>query len=257
MVLMSYFDGAGQPDSRISDRIVIATACGTADQWNDFQSAWNKVLTDHEAPFLHTTDAVSLQDHFSKEKGWDKSSVDAFIEDCVSVIRDNLWSPEKSGLFVVTLTIPIADYLKAREVEPKLPHSITEICATESLSFCLRWGREIGAKYYHLYYDQGEPFFGHVDDRMRNEKAKRTIPLLGKVVHYGQSNMRDVLPLQLADLFAWCISHNNQASKPWHRRLNDLSWHSLILDYPRLLSPTKSVLDLMASWKLPKRKPTR
>lgn len=258
VVLKSYFDGCGNKDE---DRIVIATICGTSSQWDSFKTDWDKVLDKHEADFLHTTDAVALRGDFSSDKGWDDDSVDAFINDCVEVIeRHSAEIPYKLGLFPVTLQITIADFLRARAVEPKLPNTVEEICATESLSFCLKWGRAIGAKWYHLYYDQGEPFYGHIDVRMRNRKAKRAIPLLAKVANYGQSNMRIVPAIQAADLFGWCIIHNDDVSRSWHKRLHSLStssWQSLALEYKHLLNPRKGVLDLTASWKLPQRAPTK
>ena len=252
MVLKGYFDGARQPD-----RIVIAAVCGTSEQWDSFSSRWNAVLGDHQAEFLHTTDAVALQEEFSAQNGWSKSCVNSFIGDCVSVIRDHIETPTRPGLFVVTLTIWIADFVRAREVVPSLPNTVEELCTTESAGFCFARGRAIGADYYHLYYDQGEPFYGHLDVRMRNKKARKAIPSLEKVAHYGPANMRVVPALQMADLFAWCISHNDSVPRSWHRQLNQLNWQSKGLDYPHLLKPKKGALELLASFRLPKRSPTR
>jgi len=252
MVLKGYFDGARQ-----RDRTVIATACGTADQWDTFKAQWDEMVLDNKTNYLHTTDAVALQDDFSADKGWTDTRVDAFIEDCVSVIKDHIYNPQRLGLFVATLSISVAEFLRARQAIPDLPNTIEEICATESLSFSFRWGRSIGAKYYHLYYDQGEPFYGHIDNRMRHKKARRAIPLLNKVVVFAQANMRFTPALQMADLFAWCISHNDQVSRSWHKRLNDLHWNSLGLDYSHLLNPKRGAVELMASWKFPRRRPTR
>ena len=70
MLLKSYFDGGNEANSTQYDRITIATACGTNDQWKSFTEDWKLVLDKNDAPFLHTTDAVSLQKTFSKDKGW-------------------------------------------------------------------------------------------------------------------------------------------------------------------------------------------
>ena len=74
MVLKSYFDGGNQVDPQY-DRISIAVVCGTAKQWRRFNTDWGKVLFKHDADFLHTTDAVSLQNEFAQENGWDDRSV--------------------------------------------------------------------------------------------------------------------------------------------------------------------------------------
>ena len=76
MVLKSYFDGGNQADNPEYPHACLATVCGTENQWRRFDTAWNKVLYRHGADFLHTTDAVSLQNEFSVEKGWNKGAVD-------------------------------------------------------------------------------------------------------------------------------------------------------------------------------------
>jgi hypothetical protein len=257
VVLESYFDGAYGPNR---DNITLATACGTSEQWNVFTSEWREVLGKHEAEFLHTTDAVSLQNEFHPDNGWSRDSVDALISDCVEVIAKHLSLPgpfreiSRPGLHVVTLTIPLNDYRKARKVVAKLPNSITELCTSESLGFCFNWGRRIGAQFYHLYFDQGEPFYGHAHDRKVGKKSKKAITLMKDVVHLGQSNMRVVPALQLADLFAWCITHNDAVTRKWHERLHDIPWDSLYLDYGYLVNPTPGALERTADWNLPQRK---
>jgi len=114
VILRSYFDGANQ-----SDRIVLATVSGTSNQWKAFDSSWGKILYKHKAPFLHTTDAVSLNGEFSAKKGWTKASVNAFIGDCVMAISKHIAQPPtprrphvKPGLRATTLTIYVDDYKK-------------------------------------------------------------------------------------------------------------------------------------------------
>lgn len=269
MVLKSYFDG-GHSANR--DRITLAMACGTCEEWDDAESNWRKVLSDHKAPFLHTTNAVCLQKEFSKDKGWNGDKVNAFISDCVNVIEHCLLEPgrvlisdqsglvaniARPGLNVVTMTIPFDDFRRARKVNLKLPSSITELCASESLGFVFRYGRRIGIQKYQLYFDQGEPFYGHISDRHRNRKTRKDVGLLNNVVHLGQSDMRVSPALQIADLFAWCINHNDDVRREWHERLGRLPWDSAILDYKHLLNPTPGALERTAAWGLPKRKPTK
>ncbi len=269
MVLKGYFDGGNQADIRLYDRISLATVCGTCGQWSDFESSWKNVLASHKAEYLHTTDAIGLQKDFSNDKGWDDGKVNAFISDCVEVIRNHHYVPAgpfpvdipfnpqvaKQGLMAVTLTIPLDDYRKARNAVFKLPESVTEISASESLGFLFKWGKLIGAEWYELYFDQGEPFYGHVDDRKRNPRSKKQITPMEKVVHLGKSDMRISPALQMADLFAWCINHNDDTRRDWHLKLNDLPWRSLILDYEHLIRPTPGALERTAAWNLPKRRP--
>jgi hypothetical protein len=272
VVVKGYFDGGNQADSRQYDRITLATVCGTCEQWEAFESEWSKSVTSHGASFLHTTNAVCLQREFSKNKGWDDDKVNALIDDCVSVVERHLCIPTegqvplglpfsrnivKEGLMPVTLSVPLADYKKARAVIPHLPNSVNEICTTESLGFCFKWGIKIGAEAYQLYFDQGEPFFGHACDRRNHRKAKKDIAPMKKVVHIGESDMRTVPALQMADLFAWCINHNDDVRRAWHARLNGLPWGSTILSYEYLVNPTPGALERTAAWNLPRRRPNR
>ena len=257
MVLKSYFDGANQPD-----RIVLATVSGTSNQWEKFESTWRKILYKHKATHLHTTDAVSLQKEFSVEKGWDKTSVNAFIEDCLMGISKHIAQPPtphrphiKPGLRATTLTIYLDDYKEARKSLPKLPVTVTDLCLSESLGFCFKWGRYIGARQYEMYFDQGEPFYGHLCDRMNSKKARKDVPLLDAIAHKSESNMRDVPAKQMANLLAWCISHNENATRMWHRQLNDLPWSSLYLDEKYLSQPTEGRLEQAEQWGMPRRKP--
>ena len=262
VVFKSYFDSA--PNSGGPRSITIASACGTSEQWNAFEMGWGYVLNRHGAQYLHTTDAVSLRDEFSVGNGWRKESVDRLISDCVAVIASHIEIPGKEGelplrrgLHVVTLRILIDDFIQAQKENPDFPESVTEFCATESLGFCFRHGTLLGAEWHHLYFDQGEPFYGHVLDRKNHPKAREAIPSLGKVAHIGESNMRLVPALQMVDLFAWCITHSEVVTREWHKGLNGLPWQSLSLDYDKLMNPKEGALEQAKSWKLPRRRRTK
>jgi hypothetical protein len=267
VVLKGYFDGGQTADN---DRVTLACACGTCEEWEPVELAWKRVISEHQAPPLHTTDAIALQKEFSREKGWNNEKVDAYISACVDVIEGSLAKAgrilvpttsgllpniAKPGLNVFTMTIPFEDFRRAREVR-NLPNSISELCASETLGFVFRWGRRIGVEGYQLYFDQGEPFYGHVYDRKHNKKSKKDIALMNKVVHLGESDMSVSPALQIADLFAWCINHNDDLRRKWHERLGYLSWDSYILTYEYLIKPTPGALERTAAWNLPNRRRT-
>ena len=190
VVTKSYFDCALRPPI-----VSVATVSGTISQWDVFDDAWRGVLDKHGAEFLHTTDAVSLKEDFNN--GWTDDSVDAFIWDCVTVIDGCILKPSlipgiphRDGLMAVTLTIDLEEYWRARGANKTLPNNVYDVLATETASFAFKWGKFIGANWYHLYYDQGEFLHGHIDSRMRNRKVVRDIPVLKKIADIGQPNMR-------------------------------------------------------------------
>jgi len=269
VVLKSYFDGGNQADSRQYDRISLAAICGIPEQWTRFEPEWGKIISSHGASFLHTTNAIGLQKEFSVENGWADDKVDALINECVGSIESHICVPAegqvplglpfspnitKQGLMPVTLTIPFADYERARKVVPRLLNNITELCTSEVLGFCFQWGRLIRSEWYELFFDQGEPFYGHVYDRRHNKKSKKAITPMEKVCALAEVDMRCSPALQVADLFAWCINHNNDVRREWHARLNKLPWGSTILDYDHLVNPTPGALERTTAWNLPPRR---
>lgn len=261
VVLKSYFDGSNHADSSEHDRISIATVCGTGRQWKRFDTDWRKVLYKHGADYLHTTDAVSLKNNFSIERGWNKTLVDAFIGDCVSVVKAHMAIPpkttgggERPGLFPVTLTIPFDDWLRAKRDVPKIPETIEDICARESVAYALNWGRLIGSKKYELYFDRGEPFYGYISNTWRHPKAQRDIELMKDIISISESISHEIPALQMADLFAWGVNHANQETRKWHIRLHNLPWESRLLEYEHLINPDPTALNRIASWGLPPRR---
>lgn len=261
MVLKSYFDGSNQADGSEYDRISIATVCGTKKEWKKFETDWRKVLYRHHADYLHTTDAVSLQNDFAKENGWTERRVDSFLGDCVTTIGKHMFVPDgvrgrlpRTGLWPITLTIPFDDWLRAKRAVPDLPDTIEEICATESFSFAVRWGGHIEARKYELYFDRGESFYGHIHNRWRHPKARKDIRIMEDVIIVAEAISKDVPALQMADLFAWCVNHAGKERRLWHRRLHSFRWASKLLDYEHLIKPKREALDTIESWSFPPRR---
>lgn len=260
MVLKSYFDASNHADSSEHDRISVATVCGDKKQWKRFDRDWRKVLYKHGTEYLHTTDAVCLQNDFAVEKGWNSKRVDSFIGDCVSVVKRHIAIPPsiprgpREGLFPVTLTIPFDDWLRAKKDAPEIPDTIEDILARESAAYALNWGRIVGSKKYELYFDRGEPFYGYIQNTWRHPKAQRDIELMKDILSISEAVSTEVPALQMADLFAWSINHANQETREWHIRLHDLPWQSRLLDYEHLIMPNSDALRRIESWHLPPRK---
>lgn len=170
--------------------------------------------------------------------------------------RMSKWSPGRNGLGVSTQTIKLKDYIRARTVKPDLP-VVTEICATNALVRTMEWGKDImGANFYHLIFDQGEPFYGHIKDRKDNRKARK-LPELDRITSMTEADTRLTPALQMADLIAWCRSHRDTAPRhKWQNRLLKLNWIDDWFDYDKLVNPVQESIDLVKTWKLPRRRPS-
>ena len=115
----------------------------------------------------------------------------------------------------------------------------------------------MGALWYHLFFDRGEPFMGHIQDRWNNKKSKKRVQMMDRITQVGELDMRQVPALQMADLIAWCVSHKDSQTHGWQRKLLRFHWLHDHLDFDKMINPIPHVHKLVESWKLPKRKPTR
>jgi len=257
MVLKSYFDGGNKVEPQF-DQISLGMVFGTSNQWRRFERDWGKVGYRDKAPPLHTTDAVSLRNDFSAENGWDEVRVDAFMNACVDVIEKHIVIPfsARFGLLPVTLTIKFDEWLRARKTNPTIADTIEETCATQALSLAFKWGTFIGARRYEMFFDRGEPFYGHIYTRWVHPKAREDMRIMQKVTTVSPVVAADVPAMQMADLFAWGVNKANQETRIWHKRLHKLEWDSLRLDYEQLINPNPRAQEMIASWKLPKRRPS-
>ena len=268
VILKSFFDGANQADSTQYDVISLASVSGTSEYWRPFERDWKATLKRHHAPWLHTTDAVSLKRQpFTKENGWDEAKRDVFISDCVTVIEKHLLHPKskreprgRPGLLAHVVTIVLSDFIRARTANPEVPRDVTVLCATQAVDRAIARGKVIGVHHYYLTFDQNEPFMGHILDRQHNRKARKHLaPVIERISHIGESDMREVPALQMADLFAWCYSHKKRTPRfDWQNRLlSHRKWIDDWYTYDKLIRIIPGVADLVQSWGLPPRKPTR
>ena len=69
MVLESYFDGSNHADLSQFDRVMLAAVSDNCQQWDGFSVDWNEVLARHNVPYLHVTEAVTLNGPFSVSMG--------------------------------------------------------------------------------------------------------------------------------------------------------------------------------------------
>ena len=261
MALKCFFDGGNQADSRLYDVVNLAAVSGSPTQWRVFDSEWKLLLKRHDAPYLHTTDVLTLNDPFTKENGWNHKKAELFLRDCAAVAEKCTIKPwVKRGIIPHVATIVLADFLRARTVNPKLPSDVNVLCATQSVDHVVAQGVQFGFTQFELTFDQNEPFAGHIMHRQQNKKARRDLKaILDRIISVGVADTRQVMALQLADLYAWCFSHKNEKKrKTWHNRiLNQRKWVSDWYAYDAIVNTRPGVPELVASWNLPPTKATR
>jgi hypothetical protein len=101
---------------------------------------------------------------------------------------------------------------------------------------------------------------GHITQRARNKKSRRHLKLLfDRILSIGEADMRRVMALQLADLYAWCISHKTaKHRRKWHNRiLNQRKWIDDHYGYDAIVKVNETMVELTKSWSLPPTRATR
>jgi hypothetical protein len=156
--------------------------------------------TETSRAWLHTTDAVGPEHTFSTKNGWCENKVDEFI----THIRR-------------LLPVTVSDFKRAAKENPDL--TVEHLCATQCAA-CV----------FEFYFDQGEPFYGHVKDRMDNKKSRQTAPGWSLIKHIRESDMRHVPGLQRGKEY---------------------------FDYKRLKTPILEHMETVKSYRLPRRRPLR
>jgi hypothetical protein len=113
----------------------------------------------------------------------------------------------------------------------------------------------MNADCYHLVFDRGEPFKGHVDDRLANKKARQQFPVFSKIASITEAASSAYPALQVTDLYAWCVSQKDKRRFDWQKHLLSLDRLDQFLPYDRLIHPKDLAVQFVKEWKLPPRRP--
>ena len=149
--------------------------------------------------------------------------------------------------------------MRARGEGFDIPHCVDEDLATQALRKCVRYAQKQGVPYLSFVFDQNEPFRGHIVDRQRNSKFVKMFPEIKAVISSTEADMRFVPALQLADLFAYCYSHQfDEGPKfKWEEKLlsHPADWG--IANYESWSNPILPNVELARSMRFPRRAPTK
>jgi hypothetical protein len=146
----------------------------------------------------------------------------------------------------------LKDYVRAREDNPDVPRTASDICAVQAINQIFKWGGPEVT--FDCTFDQGEPYRGHIRDRETSQRAKRKFPYFSRLTT-TEADMRSTAALQCADLFAWCRSHKDVEQRfYWQEEMGILHWHDESTNYENLMHPLKDMVNITRSLKFPKRK---
>lgn len=243
--LECYFDGGNQPTSAEYDLVTLSVISGVPKQWRKLEEEWSRKIDEHCIGFFHATEYKDRPE---------------IMEDFAKVANENTFrrSPFRHGLYPFSVTVPLKDFIMARAMNPRIPQSVPEILIREALYRCTDWGiNKIGAREYHMVFDQGEPYAGFVWDFKHNLMSRKEHPI---VERFGltEDQSRKYPGLQMADLFAF--SHSNRKTyyrTRWHRAVRSIVQDRVDFTYDTLLEPLYGNIEKEIEWRLPKRRATK
>jgi hypothetical protein len=262
VILKSYFDAGNKADSSQFDVVSLAVVSATKDEWIPFEIAWRKMLKKHRLDYLHTTDAVAGQGIYKNLKAEER---EYFLRDCVKIAakysaRATIDSvPGKFGIFCFVVSIVLKDFIAEYKKNPLAGDNADQALFRQALGEVLLWSENQAAcDTCHFFFDQGEPYYGHLRHLLDNKKAKEQAYLLNKVVQRSEANSRFFPPLQLADLYAWAQSRRNQKNqKTWQKKLLNTHFRWQWFDSKNVSDVNKAHQLAFRSWNLPKRAATK
>jgi hypothetical protein len=271
MVLKSYFDGGNQDDSTQYDVVSLACVAAIDVDWQPFETPWRILLQRYfgdrqPEAYLHTVDAVTGNGVY---KGWGIEKTQDFLSDCAKLATEyfikakkpDAGFPGRYGLYGCITTINLKDFIEHTHSHPEFPQNANEILFRQALSMVMEWSR-LGANppcdECHFIFDQGEPFYGHLDDILTRKKSLKDAASLAMITSRTKANMRRVPALQLADLVAWCEIHKMDTDKAqWHKSVLSLDVQREWYDRTNLWNVQPDQQAIWESWKVNKRRPTR
>lgn len=270
VVLKSYFDGGGQDDSSQYDTVTLASVSAIQHDWIAFERDWRGILLryfgDRQLGYLHTTDALTGNDIYA---GWGECKTYDFLSDCVNAAVTHLLEPKnpqtgfqgKYGLFGFVITIVLRPFIEHAKSDPSAPQNANEMLLRQSVAQILPWS-EYGAnprcRECHFFFDQGEPYYGHLVQLLESKKAMNDARELKRITGRTEADMRRVSALQLADLLAWSYSHKFDENKPdWHESILASGFQSQWVDETTIRNNLPDSQRKWNSWGLTKRRASR
>jgi hypothetical protein len=257
MLIKSFFDGSNKPDPDRYTNLTLASLSGMLHEWRPFESLWSRTLAKHGASYLHTTDAVSLQNQFSRQNGWDRGRISGLLLDCAKVLRSKCATQvgahiPRLGLRPCAIRIELADYLLAQESIGNAMPVLTDIMAQQAIGYCGAWSQFRGGHFLEAIFDNKGPYRGHILDRLRSPGAKPNFPLSNSLT-CKEASMKETPAIQACALVAWSVGHREQVKNEWHRMVLDLPRDGDHFDCRRLLKMNPAALFEIDCYKLPPR----
>jgi hypothetical protein len=167
--------------------------------WSSFEPQWKYVLGDRGgASYSHMKEAMPLEGTF---KGWTPENRDWLIHGLRDLISEFNHMP-RFRVFTCTIDLDAHARWKRQKQHP----SPERLCARILFPRILDWYVEFSDPILdtlEIFFDQGEPYMGHIQNDWNNKKLRQKLPVLELIRTIAPADMRLTPPIQAADMVAW------------------------------------------------------
>ncbi len=211
IVLKVYLDGSGKPESEDCKFLTLAALIASDSVWERFESGWRDALGDG-TPYSHMRELIGGRGPF---QGWSDERKSELVKCLWNQIAQFGRAPSgmDSGIGA-SITIDMSSYrdLASSSGRVKPVGAIcVDYCASQAFAH-----PEFAKGRAELLFDMGEPYLRHIE-RTWSRNKRNASSWASRISAVAPVDMRDILPVQGADLLAWSSNrhYSQEPSRIW------------------------------------------
>jgi Protein of unknown function (DUF3800) len=173
--------------------------------------------------------------HFERLNGWDDSKISALVLDALNILQG--FDKRRFCSFVCSIDLQARERLIAEGYVISEPGKIcAELCIAKTFKWYFQNHKdELECAY--IFFDQGEPFISSIRRiwaERHNPKSLVAADAWGLIRNVLPVDMRDVPPVQAADMLVWAHSRGLSRRERPYRHLKDIM-HQIIPSWTFIL----------------------
>jgi len=217
VVLKAYLDGSGSSDYPASRFLTLAVIMGRDQDWTTMEGQWGAALG-ALAPYSHMRELLRGDGPFS---GWQDFKKVSFVNGLFNAIG----SFARQSFLVGSLTIDLSDYrnLQASLANPQTAGQRIKPPEAVCVDYCMSivHAHPAFTERTEVIFDMNEPFIKFCE-RPWSRNKRNPSHWAYHVSSVRPADMRDIRPLQVADLIAWSSNryYTQLDTDPW--------WHNIV-----------------------------
>lgn len=201
-MLKVFLDGSGKSSPETCQFRTLASVFADDTVWEDFELKWSEVLGKYHVPYSHMKELLGNHGPFEK---WSESQKRDFVLE----LRACLNHEDRGSFIGCSLTVSMSDYRRLASASSVKPAEAVcvDFCVTHAFGHpAFQRGRA------EIFFDKDEQFI-HWLERIWSRSKQTASSWASYVSTLTSSEMREVIPIQAADLLAWAANRHYCSDK--------------------------------------------